>query len=397
MEDMCSYIGEQFKDEKVQTIIDFWTKRTNSFMSIDEESAQTAADLIYAQNGLTAPKICYWGSPVSMMLASETIRRSRACVEHSYGKEIINISNEYQEWVSEISSAELKKSRSTYNSKLLNGMNSLRFDWYPTLNLDTLRFVDGWLTEYYPRFFDRSCDLVCFHALHGALEPNEKLYSENMLSNDTRKFNIFMAPEQCLYFAKQDIVAHILNLEIPESSEIGFRLLARSCHNAFLTTNQFWVCNSARTIHRNKDNEIECLRGPAIKFCDDSELHAVNGFPVPESFITDDMNLEQIPFNCSMREAFLRCYGVKNFLIDSKAVCVDQDNGRRLWNLVHDSANEVRSIMEVDGSVVDCYEGSGMHYYESFKQVKTFAEFGESLDKNMSFTITNHILPSIRD
>ena len=180
---------------------------------------------------------------------------------------------------------------------------------------------------------------------------------------------------------------------MPRCYETGFRLLAQCCYKGILTETDLWVCAAPKMIIRNLEDEVDCSRRAAVRFIDDSELYVVNGFPVPESYITEpeEMTLESMPYNCSMREAFLRCYGIKRFLIDSKAKCVDKDLGRRLWKLKPDACNTVRSILEIDGNVHESIDGPDIHYYESFKQASTFAEFEESLDEHASFTITNQL------
>ena len=391
MQCMNDYIDKKFQSPEVQSIIDFWTDRIGKRINID--AAEKAASIIYAQHGLKAPEILCWESHISMELAINTSWHGTKWVEQCYGKEIMEISNEYQKWLLSLEKYPRTGPKKHRRKNLLKGMNELRESWYPTLNLDTLKWVHGGLAEYYPRFFNHSCDSADFHALHGALEPNEQLYSKNILSSNTGTYVEFNAPEQCLYYAKQDIVAYVSNLKIPDSVETGFRLLAKSCYTAILTDCEFWISAAPNTIKRNKDNEIDCRNGSAIHFNDNSEIYAVNGFPVPEDYVSVpfEMELKDMPYNCGMRTAFLECYGVKRFLRDSEAECVAEDVEKRLWNLPANVFGEVRSILEVDGSVVECYEGVGIHYYESFKQVKTFTEFEESLDKDSSFTITNQL------
>lgn len=383
-----SAIEENFKDEKIQSIIDFWTDQIGK--RINSDAAEKAASIIYAQHGLKAPEILCWESHISMELAIYTSWHGTKWVEQCYGKEIMEISNEYQKWLLSLEIYPRTGPKKHRRKNLLKGMNELRESWYPTLNLDTLKWVHGGLAEYYPRFFNRSCDSVDFHALHGALEPNEQLYSKNILSDGTAKYYEFNAPEQCLYFAKQDIIAYLSNLKIPDSVETGFRLLAKSCYTAIVTDCEFWISAPPKIIKRNEDNEIDCRKGSAIQFNDNSELYAVNGFPVPEDYVSVpfEMELKDMPYNCGMRTAFLECFGVKRYLTESNAVCVAKKRSSRLWNV--NVANEVRSILEVDGKISKSHDGAGTHYYESYMQVKTFAGFEESLDEHLSFTIANH-------
>lgn len=386
---MNEYIDNKFQSPEVQSIIDFWTDRIGKRINID--AAEKAASIIYAQHGLKAPEILCWESHISMELAAATLWSGIKYVERSYGKEIMDISNEYQKWLLSLEVYPSAKPKKRSRKNLSKGMNELRESWYPTLNLDTLKWVHGGLAEYYPRFFNHSCDSVDFHALHGALEPNEQLYSKNILTCNTMSCDEFNAPEQCLYFAKQDIVAYVSNLKIPDSVETGFRLLAKSCYTAILTENECWISAAPKTIKRNEDGEIDCRIGSAIHFNDNSELYAVNGFPVPEDYVSVpfEMELKDMPYNCGMRTAFLECFGVERYLTESNAVCVAKKRSSRLWNV--NVANEVRSILEVDGKITKSPDGAGIHYYESYKQVKTFAEFDDSLDKDMSFTITNQL------
>lgn len=387
-----SVIEENFKDEKIQLFIDFWTERCGTGTSIDLETAQKGADSIYASQGLKAPEVCYWSSPVSMILAAETLKHGTKWVEKYYGKEIMLISNEYQKWLETLPfNFKKQKSRSVFENKFLAGANTLRNSWQPTLDKDIYQWVHVGLSAYYDRFFQDSSQQVIFHALNGALEANEHLYTKKTTGHPNPRFDVFNASEHCLYFAKQQIVAYAANLSIPESPEYGLRLLAKSCHTAILTETEFWVSGAAAIVEVNDRGEADCRSGPAVSFHDGSVLYAVNGFPVPEHYINADQNMEldSIPYNCGMREAFLECFGVKRYLAESNAVCVAKKRSSRLWNV--NVANEVRSILEVDGKITKSPDGAGFHYYESYKKVKSFAEFEESLDENMSFTITNQL------
>jgi hypothetical protein len=387
-----SVIEENFEDEKIQSVIDFWTERCGIGNSIDLDTVQKGANSIYARKGLKAPKICYWRSSVSMILAAETLKHGANWVEKNYGKEIMLISNEYQRWLETLPlNFKKRNSRKVFENKFLAGANTLRSSWQPALDKDIYQWVHIGLSNYYNRFFQDSSQQVIYHALNGALEANEHLYTKKMTGHPNPRLDVFNASEHCLYFAKQAIVAYAANLSIPDSPEYGLRLLAKGCHTAILTETECWVSGAAAMVEVNGRGEADCRSGPAVRFHDGSVLYAVNDFPVPELYINADqnMNLESIPYNCGMREAFLECFGVKRYLTESNAVCVAKKRSSQLWNV--NVANEVRSILEVDGKITNSLDGAGIHYYESFKQVKSFAEFDDSFDEHMGFTITNQL------
>ncbi len=391
MQCMNDYIDKKFQSPEVQSIINFWTERCETGKSIDLETVKKGADCIYANHGLKTPEICYWSSPVSMILAAETLKNGRRWVEKYYGKEIMRISMEYQKWLEKLPFGFKKqKSSAVFENKFLAGAETLRNSWQPPLDKDIYQWVHGGLSDYYDRFFQDTSEHVIFHALNGALESNEYIYSRIMRSKAANpRCHVFNASEHCLYFAKQEIVANVANLSIPDFPEPGLKLLAKSCHSAILTEAECWVCDAAVVLEVNDRGGTECRSGPAVSFCDGSVLYAVNDFPVPESYIKygENMELASIPYNSRMREAFLECFGVKRYLTESNAVCVAKKRGSRLWNV--NVANEVRSILEVNGKITKSPDGPGIHYYESYKQVKTFTEFEESLDEHESFTITN--------
>lgn len=402
-----TYVDQCFIEQPIQAIIDFWSSKIQLGREVDRAMAVDATSYVYKQYGLKPPKVRCWKSPIAMILAAETLSHGTKWVEHWYGKEIMQLTNEYVLWLKEfdgiVKSNKLSEKcicrHKFYSVKhLQSNCTVLRYEWLSKIKSETISLVHAGLMCYPPKSLFTTISFISEQALQGALEPTEVIYSRNTLQKSPRtllaKGDVFLAYERCRDFMAQDITAYLSDRPVPDSCETAFRLLAQCCYMAILGEHECWLSDAPAMSIVGSDQEIDCMNGPAIRFNDGSELFAVNGFPVPESYIAhpEDMKLEDMPYTCSMRTAFLECYGVKRFLRNSEALCVAEDVEKRLWNLLPDRFDEFRSILEVDGSKVDCSEGTGIHYYESFKQVKTFVDFEESLDEHSSFIITNQLI-----
>lgn len=95
------------------------------------------------------------------------------------------------------------------------------------------------------------------------------------------------------------------------------------------------VCRKHTTIHRDNQERLHSYTDPAITFADGYKLYFIKGIEVPEHWVTKSksLSIKEIDNidNAELRRIALELYGEKNYLIESGATKISQDEYGELW------------------------------------------------------------------
>lgn len=162
------------------------------------------------------------------------------------------------------------------------------------------------------------------------------------------------------------------------------------------------IQNKPSAIHRDAQNRLHCVDGPAIKYRGAknsiSDVYAVHGVRVNKKIIDRDFSVQDIDTerNAEVRRVMIELYGQSKYLIDSNAEVVHSDDFGTLYRkeIAGDEplmmVKVVNSTIEPDGTYKDYFIRVSPNAYGGLKTARAaVASTWRNNDAERSFVFKN--------
>jgi hypothetical protein len=201
------------------------------------------------------------------------------------------------------------------------------------------------MTDFYRRMGEDTPEFVyCDSPLQAQIKINMVKY--NLTEKDLRKKNVKLEffntwqwgqmdmPWICFYTFVDRFVRSIHSDADRKLLRLWERL-AQSCGWVYTFKNMCFICDRPTIIKKDDRTRLHCEDGPAVAFMDGYSVYYYHGVSVPKDIILDrkSITINRIfkESNTEVRRVMIELYGRGNFITDSGAELVNEDETGKLW------------------------------------------------------------------
>lgn len=388
---MCGFGWGESKVEQapaLRAIQDRWCNMDSSGAIPDRQAAEIAIEQIFERMELPAPQVCWWSSPVSMLLAHEVQCLGEGGARALYGDAVFEESPEFAAWQREVRASPLGRPIGLRVCACSKGGGRAQASDCPRHSVLIKRAVlaSRWeeastlASTINPLPQSRHVDALARASFNCGMEHH--YFAEQDL--DRIRDRPVFGPEVSVWagqevwsIAKMQLLEALTGADWSDSCLRPFQALAENTSVAIMRERQCWLSGRATYVGISDRGNIHGSRAPAAVFADGSALYANEGAILPRSFVERPEGLDVDAIDAQdaqpiRRESLIRLYGVKRYLANRNALVEAAVGSTTLWSYRAGRLGQRHMLEIYEDSRLG--SGPGFTYYELPETVLSLEE-----------------------